>query len=301
MLHAEKLSFHQSALFAIALATSVFAVRVLPIPERSAANAVISSVLKDDYNANSGRRLSSVNVPFPSSPDDHEVKSLPLLSEGALTTRHWAGLLPASANGDKYLFYWLFAPDVSQQQGLQETDIPLVIWLNGGPGCSSMDGLFLENGPLRFEQREDSGNYQLVAAQHSWHKTPAYMLYVDQPVGTGLSFTTARSYPKNDQEVNADFYAFLNSFFKAHADKFVTENKVNRPFYFSGESHAGKLFLVIFLLLLLLLLLVVPFSFLDYLIHKNKAYRLSMDTPFRALHTLHDGIHLGSKQSPQFR
>jgi carboxypeptidase D len=79
----------------------------------------------------------------------------------------------------------------------------------------------------------------LVAAKHSWHKAPAYTLYIDQPVGTGLSFTTGKNYPRNDKEVNTDFYIFLQSFFKVHADKFVTEQRVNRPFYFSGESHAG--------------------------------------------------------------
>jgi carboxypeptidase D len=102
-----------------------------------------------------------------------------------------------------------------------------------------MDGLFLENGPLRFEQTESDGNFKLVAAQHSWHKTPAYMLYIDQPVGTGLSFTTSRTYPRNDKEVNDDFYFFLQSFLNLHADKFVEDKRLRRGFYFSGESHAG--------------------------------------------------------------
>jgi len=69
---------------------------------------------------------------------------------------------------------------------------------------------------------------------------PAYTLYIDQPVGTGLSFTTSKKYPRNDLEVNVDFYHFLQSFFSVHSDKFVGANqRVNRGFYFSGESHAG--------------------------------------------------------------
>ena len=100
-----------------------------------------------------------------------------------------------------------------------------------------MDGLFLENGPIQWTIVD--GEYKLQANPYSWNKAPAYTLYIDQPVGTGLSFTTSRTYPRNDEQVNTDFYAFLQQFFQLHADKFVTGNKVNRRVYFSGESHAG--------------------------------------------------------------
>lgn len=170
----------------------VQAVRILPDAERIAANQILASIKETDNHGDSHPEHRRLAVPFPASPDDHLVTNLPLLAEGTLPTKHWAGLLPASPNNDKYLFYWLFAPDTSQHEDVQEREIPLVIWLNGGPGCSSMDGLFLENGPLRFEKAESDGSFKLVAAQHSWHKTPAYMLYIDQPVGTGLSFTTSR-------------------------------------------------------------------------------------------------------------
>jgi carboxypeptidase D len=177
-----------------------------------------------------------------SDPSEHAVTSLPLLAPEDLKSQQWAGHLPASADDDKYFFYWLFAPDGKEAASHPEGDIPLIIWLNGGPGCSSMDGLFLENGPFRFEKENDE--YRLTPNEHSWHKSPAFTLYIDQPVGTGLSFTKSNKYPSNDDQVNADFYFFLQSFFKLHSDKFVstTQNPrptVRRPFYFSGESHAG--------------------------------------------------------------
>jgi carboxypeptidase D len=100
-----------------------------------------------------------------------------------------------------------------------------------------MDGLFLENGPFRLEMDENE-NYQIKAAEHSWHKSPAYTLYIDQPVGTGLSFTTSGHYPSNDELVNVDFYHFIQSFFQLHSDKFV-DHRVRNPLWFSGESHAG--------------------------------------------------------------
>jgi carboxypeptidase C (cathepsin A) len=70
--------------------------------------------------------------------------------------------------------------------------------MNGGPGCSSMDGLFLENGPFKLDDQ-----LALHLNPHSWHHL-ADVLYIDQPVGTGLSFTTNRDgYPRNDEQVNA--------------------------------------------------------------------------------------------------
>jgi carboxypeptidase D len=193
-----------------------------------------------------------------SSPDEHLVTSpLPLWSDpDPFPTRHWAGHLPASSQDDKYFFYWLFEPPTTTSTSNNSTTgntttVPLIIWLNGGPGCSSMDGLWIENGPFRLGlvngSSSSSGSkptYGVYADKtNSWHLSPAYTLYVDQPVGTGLSYTKSQTYPTNDEEVNVDFYYFLQSFFQLHADKFVDQGTsrqtVNLPLYFSGESHAG--------------------------------------------------------------
>ena len=186
-----------------------------------------------DQRQTSVRRESTVNVPAASSPEDHLVtEPLPLMKDGEqLSIKHWAGHLPVSTDKQKYFFYWLFEPETV------DDNTPLLIWLNGGPGCSSMDGLFLENGPIQWTMVD--GNYMLQQNPHSWHTAPAYTLYIDQPVGTGLSFTTNGHYPTNDLEVNIDFYFFLKSFFNLHADKFVENNSVWRKVFFSGESHAG--------------------------------------------------------------
>jgi len=183
-------------------------------------------------------------------PEDHFVKDLPLLDLNE-APHHYAGLLPASADGHKYLFYWYFLPD--ETKNIDDKDIPLVLWLNGGPGCSSMDGLFLENGPLQFIQRasESSPNTEEwkigLREGGSWHDSPAHVVYLDQPVGTGLSFTSDhKSYPKNDEEVNVDFYYWLQKFLSLHSKTLLVNNKngkgkkeMARPMYFTGESHAG--------------------------------------------------------------
>lgn len=207
----------------------------------------VTEIPPDGHTDRSSTNMRDLFVHMPSSPDGHLVQSLPLMmtNGGALPTQHWAGHLPASSSNDKYLFYWLFAPSLvttkPEEAPIPEADVPLIIWLNGGPACSSMDGLFIENGPIRLQVNPSTGAYEVVPDPHSWHLAPAYTLYIDQPVGTGLSFTTSRMYPRNDREVNADFYYFLQSFFKLHADKFVdaATDTVRRRLYFSGESYAG--------------------------------------------------------------
>ncbi len=194
----------------------------------------------------------NANVPVPSGPDDHLVNDLPLLNKDDFPGAHWAGLLPVNDKKDGYLFYWLFAPDKdalaeAKQTGMvneDESNVPLLIWLNGGPACSSMDGLWIENGPFRLNPSKNGNWNNIRIDPTSWHKAPAYTLYIDQPVGTGLSFTTSENYPSNDRRVNEDFYYFLNEFMKLHKDTLgiVKEDKgwtLQRPFFFSGESHAG--------------------------------------------------------------
>jgi carboxypeptidase D len=208
-----------------AMTSLVSAVRLLP-------NDASLASLEDDWQ----RQLVDVNLP--KDPADHLVTALPLLEASKFPTEHWAGLIPASADGDKYLFYWLFAPDLTDHPDVKEEDIPLIVWLNGGPACSSMDGLWLENGPFRLQETEDK-KWEINLDPHSWHKAPAYVVYIDQPVGTGISFTTSKKYPTNDQEVNKDFYSFMTKFLQLHDDKFLDGTTLKRPFFFSGESHAG--------------------------------------------------------------
>lgn len=154
--------------------------------------------------------------------DDHLVVKLPGLS--GYDTKQWAGHIKVDSKKAGYLFYWLFAPVDSNV----EADAPLVVWMNGGPGCSSMDGLFLENGP--FKVREDSST--LEVNPYAWNQQ-AYVLYLDQPVGTGLSYTTSKNYPKNDGDVNRHLLGFFDGLFSLHP------HLESRQLFLTGESHAG--------------------------------------------------------------
>ena len=161
--------------------------------------------------------------------------------------KHYAGMIDSDDASGGRLFYWFFERDGASPVGDLGGDgspTPLVIWLNGGPGCSSMDGLFLELGPLRVAAPGTRGGPpRLSRRAHSWHRA-ANVLFVDQPVGTGFSRTSGRAYCKNDDCIVNQFETFLARFarsYAAHALRPPGPNGQERsvPVYFSGESHAG--------------------------------------------------------------
>ncbi|KAK5654879.1 hypothetical protein OQA88_6916 [Cercophora sp. LCS_1] len=136
----------------------------------------------------------------------------------------YAGSLPisADANETSNLFFWFF-PTISPN-ATRVRDI--VIWLNGGPGCSSLLGLIDEHGPLIWQP----GTFRPVRNNYSWHKL-AHIVYIEQPVGTGFSRgdVTALS----EEDIAAQFLGFWKNFvdtFKLHGFNV----------YITGESYAGQ-------------------------------------------------------------
>lgn len=86
-------------------------------------------------------------------------------------------------NNNKQLFYWLF-----ESRNDPATD-PLILWLSGGPGCSSLMALFVENGPYKIVERVDGegvadSSRLLRLNPHSWNSN-ATVIYLEQPAGTG--------------------------------------------------------------------------------------------------------------------
>uniref|UniRef100_G3WEW2 Carboxypeptidase n=1 Tax=Sarcophilus harrisii TaxID=9305 RepID=G3WEW2_SARHA len=146
------------------------------------------------------------------------ITSLPGLAE-LPNFKQWSGYLQAGL--DKYFHYWFV-----ESQGNPESD-PLVLWLNGGPGCSSMEGLLAENGPFRIN---DDGS--LYMNPYSWNLV-ANVLYLESPAGVGYSYSSSQNYKIDDQQVAADNYQALQSFFA----KFP--NFTSNDFYVFGESYAG--------------------------------------------------------------
>ncbi|XP_004476134.2 probable serine carboxypeptidase CPVL isoform X2 [Dasypus novemcinctus] len=137
--------------------------------------------------------------------------------------KSYAGYLTVNKTLNSNLFFWFFPAQV------QPMSAPVVLWLQGGPGGSSMFGLFVENGPYFV-----TSNLTLHMRDFSWTTTFS-MLYIDNPVGTGFSFTdNPRGYAVNEDDVAQNLYSALIQFFQL-----FPEYKEN-DFYATGESYAGK-------------------------------------------------------------
>lgn len=117
----------------------------------------------------------------------------------------YAGLLPISADPDesRQLYFWFFP---AAHGAPQEQEI--VIWLNGGPGCSSLLGLFTENGPFLWQ----AGTLAPTANPYSWNNL-TNIVWVEQPVGVGYSQGTPNI--TNEEELSQQFIGFYKQFVDA--------------------------------------------------------------------------------------
>jgi carboxypeptidase D len=120
------------------------------------------------------------------------------------------------------LFFWLYH---NRHIGDRQRTI---IWLNGGPGCSSMDGALMEVGPYRVHK-----DGKLVYNEGSWDEF-ANLLFVDNPVGTGFSYVNTDSYVHELQEMADQFIIFMEKWFALFPEF------ENDDLYFAGESYAGQ-------------------------------------------------------------
>ncbi|PIA48349.1 hypothetical protein AQUCO_01400747v1, partial [Aquilegia coerulea] len=123
-------------------------------------------------------------------------------------------------------FYYYFTEAEHNKQAK-----PLILWLNGGPGCSSIAyGAMEELGPFR----ANSDGKTLFKNPYAWNKV-ANVLFVESPAGVGFSYsnTTRENSNGGDKKTAADNYVFLVNWLER-----FSEYK-DRDFYLAGESYAG--------------------------------------------------------------
>ena len=123
------------------------------------------------------------------------------------------------ANETRKLYFWYFP----SQNPLAQDEI--TIWLNGGPGCSSLEGLLQENGPFLWQY----GTFKPVKNPYSWVNL-TNVVWVEQPVGTG--FSQGKPTAQNEDDVAAQFLGFFKNF----VDTFDLHHK---KVFIAGESYAG--------------------------------------------------------------
>ncbi|KAJ7886693.1 Alpha/Beta hydrolase protein [Mycena leptocephala] len=104
----------------------------------------------------------------------------------------------------------------------------IMFWFNGGPGCSSFDGLMMEVGPWRMDGK---GGFKV--AEGGWEEYTT-MVYVDQPAGTGFSYTSTDRYVHTLEEASSQFIEFMHNFYKVFPEYQYMDT------YLGGESYAGQ-------------------------------------------------------------
>lgn len=139
-------------------------------------------------------------------------------SLGVDKVKQYSGYLDDNDN-DKHLFYWFF-----ESRNDPKND-PVILWLNGGPGCSSLTGLFMELGPSMMNK-----NAKPIHNPYSWNNN-ASVIFLDQPINTGFSYSSGSV--SNSVAAGKDVYALMTLFFKQFPEY------ASQDFHIAGESYAG--------------------------------------------------------------
>lgn len=109
---------------------------------------------------------------------------------------------------------------------------PVVLWMNGGPGCSSLTALFTEQGPYRVNK---SNPTVVTLNPHRWNRV-ANVIFLESPAGVGFSYRegkSGRNLTTGDDEVADNNVKAIESFFQ----KFP--HLKSNSFYVTGESYGG--------------------------------------------------------------
>ncbi|XP_057731364.1 serine carboxypeptidase II-2 [Arachis stenosperma] len=139
--------------------------------------------------------------------------------------QHYSGYVTVNEEAGRALFYWFMEADQDPQTK------PLLLWLNGGPGCSSIAyGEAEEIGPFHI----NPDGKTLYLNPYSWNQV-ANVLFLDSPVGVGFSYSNTSSDILNngDKRTAEDSLTFLLKWFERFSQY------KGRDFFIAGESYAG--------------------------------------------------------------
>ncbi|XP_075992661.1 venom serine carboxypeptidase-like isoform X2 [Anticarsia gemmatalis] len=155
-------------------------------------------------NASEARRLSEVN------------------SEEYFGLKSHSGFVTVKKEYNNNLFFWYFPAPT------HVAETPWIIWLQGGPGVSSMAGLFDIIGPIKIKNGTVKQRNVTWASDYS-------LVFLDNPVGAGYSFTDdERGYPDNEDDIGAQMLEFVLQFLEMFPEL------RSAPLFIAGQSYAGK-------------------------------------------------------------
>lgn len=161
-----------------------------------------------------------------------QIKVLPGWT-GQLPSKHYSGLISVGTETGSTgkLHYWFI-----ESENNPSSD-PVVLWLNGGPGSSSLIGCLQENGQMSLNDdsltNKTQGIPTLFHNPYSWNKM-ANVIFLESPKGVGFSYCDNPNNCHNTDETTAkDSHEFLVTFFKGFSEY------ANNDFFITGESYAG--------------------------------------------------------------
>ncbi|KAL2927055.1 Serine carboxypeptidase-like 20 [Bienertia sinuspersici] len=165
-------------------------------------------------------------------PANSLITQLPGFS-GTFPSNHYSGYITIHGHSSnqqtpKNLFYYFVESERNP------TKDPVVLWLNGGPGCSSFDGFIYEHGPFNFQAGKTKNSLPLLHLNpYSWSKV-SNIIYLDSPTGVGLSYSDNQTtYQTGDLQTARDTHTFLLQWFRQFPEF------IKNHFYVAGESYGG--------------------------------------------------------------
>ncbi|KAJ2823395.1 hypothetical protein FBU31_004297 [Coemansia sp. 'formosensis'] len=136
----------------------------------------------------------------------------------AANTTQYSGYL--DTDEDRHFFFWFF-----EARNVKRENAPIVLWMNGGPGCSSSTGALMELGPCRVEK----GGATTSDNAYGWNDK-AHVIFLDQPLNVGYSYGKDVF---DSMSAGKDVYSFLQLFYHTFPEY------ANSELHVFGESYAG--------------------------------------------------------------
>eukprot|EP01084_Bolivina_argentea_P077322 140227_1 len=160
-------------------------------------------------------------------PSDFLITSLPLFngSFNNIPFKQYSGYMPLGDIDETALFFWFV-----ESQNNPSKD-PLTLWLNGGPGASSIAyGFWTEHGPWRLQPNGTA----VINYNYSWNRI-SNVIYLESPSGVGYSYSNKSSgYNCSDNKTVQLNYLFLENFLNV-----FTQFSESHEIILTGESYAG--------------------------------------------------------------
>ena len=145
----------------------------------------------------------------------------------------YSGFLNVNKTFNSSLFFWFFPAKSNAANS------PLLLWLEGGPGWPTMYAVFKENGPFLVGWDSSAHKSYLLTNKQTWTQGHN-LLFIDNPVGTGFSFTDDdEGYPETDEEVAVALLEAIRQFMKLYPYMVKGAVSAKTPFFAFGQSYGG--------------------------------------------------------------